>query len=282
MRDSLKHQFLMTPKMAVHHEKSAYHRYNTRSAHYQLRVFSEEENTAWEGPSAVDETFGWLRERELQQYHARKGEEWVKQNSDWDQYNPDEDEFLHPNKSSKPLRGRNGARTYGTTRGRVKNAGYGKKEDDLDTVRVIRKGLGFRMDDPLPKPEVNIKKWAAGLSEASKARKDHAPYIDWKKEAAVFNEDDEEIPLPVKVTDKLLHFGLEFAQRARLVPKKRERMHLFLELPTQEKIRRIELLAMRLSEPSLSSSAYPTDSYLLIAPLFGGSHHATFFFLVTY
>jgi hypothetical protein len=176
----------MTPRMAAAHERNAYHRYNTSKPLYQLKQFSPEANTAWDGPSPYTETFAWLREKEFREYNEKKAKEWAKENPDWNAYDPDKDEFLHPNLDSgwrtKKPRGKiakNAATKY--TPKQVEHKDKDKGEDDADTVRVIRKGmsLGYYTYDPLPKPAKDINKWADGLKEASREKNDHVPIVNW-------------------------------------------------------------------------------------------------------
>ncbi|KAG8788898.1 hypothetical protein FRC15_001413 [Serendipita sp. 397] len=222
-RESLKHVFLMTPEMAIHHERSAYHRHNTSGTHYQLKSFSEEPNTAWDGPSRIDDTFAWLRDKEQMEYNTRREAAWLENNKDWNNYNPDEDEFLHPNKriAGRPYTSRTHRKPRGTKR---------KDIEDNDTVKVIRRGVGYFTHDPVPKPEVDVVAWLKGSNQASGLHESEVTLGDWSRGHASWTPGLEEVPLPMKVTEDLLQFGLEFSQQVGLEPKKTEFMHLFLEV----------------------------------------------------
>ena len=180
IRESLAHLYLLTPAMAEAHERSAYHRLNTSRPLYQLHNFSEEENTGWDGPNPVNETWAWLREQEFKAYNAKKSAEWAKQNPDWNKYNPDEDEFLHPHlrdTTKKPRRKvpKNAATAFDFSKRDKKDQGC-----DLDSIKGIKDGLGFYVYDPLPKPQKDLKKWIKGLKDAS-TTENYAPRINWKE-----------------------------------------------------------------------------------------------------
>ncbi|KAG8832726.1 hypothetical protein FRC17_000822 [Serendipita sp. 399] len=228
--------------MAIHHERSAYHRYNTRVAHYQLKTFPDEPDLAWSGPDRYKDTFAWLRDRERQEHSKKKEAAWLEENKDWNKYNPDEDEFFHPEKRTlsgaypkgkgrmaSGLRGgRKGAQKAATnskSRGARKDA-----DDDMDTIRVIRKGIGFYTHDPVSKPEFDVATWVKGLKEASTSERLLAPNMDWRYTHSSVAPEVEETPLPLETTDELLQFGLKLAREANLDPKKSEFMHLFLEV----------------------------------------------------
>lgn len=170
--------------MAQAHERSAYHRFNTQQPLYQLNVFSEEENTAWDGPNRINDPWAWLREQEFKAYNDKKSAEWAKQNPDWDKYNPDEDEFLHPHlrdTTRKPTRRKlpKNAATKVDPRKQQKK----KKEEDLsdfDSINGIRAGLGFYLHDPLPKPQRDISSWISGLKDAVQDQ-NYAPTVQWNE-----------------------------------------------------------------------------------------------------
>jgi hypothetical protein len=185
IRESLEPAYLLTPATAEWHEKtSAYHRYNTSQPLYQFNNFSEEENTAWEGPNPVNDTWAWLREQEYKAYNEKKSAEWAKQNPDWYKYNPDEDEFLHPHLRDTTKKPRRKVPKNAATR--VDFRKQGKKEnqqEDLDSVKGIRGGLDFYLYDPLPKPERDVRKWVSGLKDASR-NENYAPRINWNQKFA--------------------------------------------------------------------------------------------------
>lgn len=114
-----------------------------------------------------------------------KAQEWAKENPDWNAYDPDKDEFLHPHLDSgwrkKKPRGKvakNAATKY-TPKSPPQQVA--RNDDDADTVRVIRKGMsqGYYTYDPLPKPAKEINKWVEGLREASRKKNELAPVVDW-------------------------------------------------------------------------------------------------------
>jgi hypothetical protein len=186
----------MTPRMAVAHERNAYHRYNTSRPLYQLKQFSPEANTAWDGPSPHTDTFAWLREKEFREYNEQKAKEWAKENPDWNAYDPDKDEFLHPNLDSgwrkKKPRGKI-AKNAATKYMPKQVAPKAVVEDDMDTARVIRKGmsLGYYTYDPLPKPAKDISKWVDGLKEASRKTNELVPVVDWNTPVVAEHEKPE-------------------------------------------------------------------------------------------
>jgi hypothetical protein len=171
--------------MAEAHEKSAYHQHNISRPLYQFNNFSEEENTAWDGPNPVNDTWAWLREQEFKAYNEKKSAEWAKQNPDWNKYNPDEDEFLHPHLRDTTKKPRRKVPKNAATRFEFKKQENKKdQQDDFDSVKGIRGGLGFYLYDPLPKPERNVNKWVAGLKEASR-NEDYAPKVNWDDKFAI-------------------------------------------------------------------------------------------------
>lgn len=167
------------------HERSAYHRWMTKDPLYQFRQPPNEQNAAWDGPSKFYDTFDWLKAQEFKAYNDQKEAQWNKENPDWNKYNPDEDEFLHPNlgtawRNKKPKR--RPPKNY------PKNANAKKNNqddgDDIDSIKVLRKGLGYFVYDPVPKPKYNIENWALGLAKASK-NENYAPSVNWKEKWAL-------------------------------------------------------------------------------------------------
>lgn len=239
--------------MAEQHEENAYHRHNTSQFLYQLKQFSPEPNTAWDGPDPETDTFAWLREKEFREYNERKAAEWAKENPDWNAYDPAKDEFLHPHLDSgwrkKKLRSK--VAKNAATRFIPKQQKEEKKEDDGDTVRVVRKGmaLGCYAYDPLPKPAKDISLWIKGLKGASTKKEELAPNIDWNQKFATNLEKPEgelitevtrggrlltligtELPLSSKTAKALFDFGMARARRVKMNEKKKEEMFLFLEV----------------------------------------------------
>ncbi|PVG04505.1 hypothetical protein CPB86DRAFT_692347 [Serendipita vermifera] len=255
----------MTPLLAKHHESNAYHLSNIKVPHYRLKQFMDEEDMAWEGPSQVDDTFAWLKEQEARAYHEHKEKEFLKQNPGWNDYDPQQDEFLlNPPRLSKsgwPAKRnvqRKGDRGYPPRNSsnrpipaRDQNKKKGRQEnDDLDSVRVMRKGAGMFASEPFPLPQYDFKPWLQGLKAVDK-RQHWTPKIDWNEKFDWTTDDPNNKPLGPKTTAALLQFGKEYATSHSYHGKKKEAMHLFLELPTAEKVQRIETLALKLCDPSL-------------------------------
>ncbi|KIM33952.1 hypothetical protein M408DRAFT_325508 [Serendipita vermifera MAFF 305830] len=251
--------------MAQAHEQLAYHRFNTRQPMYQFNTFAEDDASAWDGPNPVNETWAWLREQEFKAYNDKKNAEWNKQNPGWDKYNPEEDEFLHPHlrdTSKKPSRRKlpKNAATALDTKKRQQQRKKPDDQEDFDSVKGIRAGLGFYLHDPLPKPQRDITPWIASLRDASR-EENYAPRIQWNEKFATEPSQTSEVPLTAQVTSSLLVFGQKYCKYTRMNDKKREAMHLFLELPTAEKVRRIELLALKLCDPGSWNTVIDQPEY---------------------
>lgn len=235
----------MKPEIATAHERSAYHRFNTNDPLYQFKRHPDEQNAAWEGPSKHYDTFDWLRAEEFKTYNDRKQAQWNKENPDWNKYNPEEDEFLHPNlettwRNKKPKR----RAPKNSAKKPVPKKKNQEEEEDMDSLKVLRKGLGYFVYDPVPKPKYDTEKWILDLSEASKSE-DYAPFTSWKERPTSDGIELKrtfrsfggcpinsrvETPLSTKTTDLLLHFGQKYAKYAKLTDKQKEEMHLFLEV----------------------------------------------------
>jgi hypothetical protein len=88
--------------MAEAHERSAYHRFKTSDPLYDItRMDPDESDLAWTGPSPVDQPYDYLKNKERAEYYAEKEKKFLQANPDWDKYDPEKDEFLHPGVSGE-------------------------------------------------------------------------------------------------------------------------------------------------------------------------------------
>lgn len=187
--------------MAEAHERSAYHRFKTSDPLYDFtRMDPDESDLAWTGPSPTDQPYDYLKSKERAEYYAEKEKKFLQANPDWDKYDPEKDEFLHPgvsgetgwsggwgknhgrsDKNGHP-RGMNSGRSG--RGGRLQNASRRAKhvEDegaDMISVKANRKGLGYFTYDPIPKPAHDWVPWIKQLPGPGESQGWDEKCVDW-------------------------------------------------------------------------------------------------------
>ena len=193
----------MRPSMAEAHECSAYHRFKTSDPLYDFtRMDSDESDLAWTGPSPVDQPYDYLKNKERAEYYAEKEKKFLQANPDWDKYDPEKDEFLHPGvsgeagwsggwgkdqgRSGHNDRSRGSRNGRGDRGGRPQYASRGAKpvEDDgadMVSIKANRKGLGHFTYDPIPKPAHNWIPWTKQLPGPGETQGWEERDVDWNE-----------------------------------------------------------------------------------------------------
>jgi hypothetical protein len=191
--------------MAEAHERSAYHRFKTSDPLYDFtRMDPDESDLAWTGPSPVDQPYDHLKSKERAEYYTEKEKKFLQANPDWDKYDPEKDEFLHPGVSGEAGwhggwakkqgqgRGGYGHRVRGARNGRggrgrySQNMGHGAKQvgddgADMISIKANRKGLGYFTYDPIPKPEHDWVPWIKQLPGPGESQGWDEKAVDWNK-----------------------------------------------------------------------------------------------------
>ena len=180
----------------------------------------DESDLAWTGPSPVDQPYDYLRNKERAEYYAEKEKKFLQANPDWDKYDPEKDEFLHPGVSGEagwgggwgknkgrtghngPLRGGRGGRPQNTSRWVKQVEGDGA---DMISIKANRKGLGYFTYDPIPKPLYDWVPWIKQLPGLGEMQGWDEKAVDWDEK---FNLPEDEprrkslfvlaSPIPIK------------------------------------------------------------------------------------
>jgi len=253
--------------MAEAHERSAYHRFKISDPLYDLtRMDPDESDLAWTGPSPVDQPYDYLKSKERAEYYAEKEKKFLQANPDWDKYDPEKDEFLHPGVSGEAgwsggwRKNHGGSEQNGRSRGmksgrggrsgRLQNASRRAKqaEDgaDMISIKANRKGLGYFTYDPIPKPVHDWVPWIKQLPGPEDTQGWDEKAVDWDEK---FNVPEDESrrrspsvvasripikldnlapPLDAKIDANCFTWGQKFANWAHLNAKETEKMFLFL------------------------------------------------------
>lgn len=182
--------------MAEAHERSALHRFRTSDPLYDFtRMDPDESDLAWTGPSPVDQPYDYLKSKERAEYYAEKERRFLQANPDWNNYDPEKDEFLHPGVSGETgwsggwgkNRGRSGYndrfRGVRNSRGdRGGRRGAKQVEDDgadMISIKANRKGLGYFTYDPIPKPVHDWVPWIKRLPGSGDTQGWEEKAVDW-------------------------------------------------------------------------------------------------------
>lgn len=251
--------------MAEAHERSAYHRFKTSDPLYDLtRIDPDESDLAWTGPTPVDQPYDYLKSKERAEYYAEKEKRFLQANPDWDKYDPQKDEFLHPGVSgeagwgggwrknrggSDHISRSRGMKSGRNSRGRHQDASRRVKQVEDDGVDMIsikanRKGLGHFTYDPIPKPLHDWIPWIKQLPGPDDTQGWDEKAVDWDEESnfpedesrrrspfaplVPIKSDDLALPLDAKVDANCFTWGQKFAGWAHLNAKETEKMFLFL------------------------------------------------------
>jgi hypothetical protein len=185
-------------------------------------------------------------------------------NPDWDKYDPEKDEFLHPGVSGEAGwgggwgknnrignhngRSRGPKSGRGRRGGRLQNASRGIEDDgaDMISIKANRKGLGYFTYDPIPKPLHDWVPWIKQLPGPEETQGWEEKAVDWDEKFNLPEDesrrrspfvlaslvpiklDDLAPPLDAKVDANCFTWGQKFAKWSNLNAKEAEKMFLFL------------------------------------------------------
>ncbi len=227
----------------------------------------DESDLAWTGPSPIDQPYDYLKSKERAEYYAEKEKKFLQANPDWDKYDPEKDEFLHPGVSGEAGWGGGWGKNHGKSDkngpSRAMNSGRGGRggrlqtanrrakqvEDDgadMISTKANRKGLGYFTYDPIPKPVHDWVPWINQLPGPEESDGWDEKAVDWDER---FNLPEDETrcrslfvlaslipvnlenlaaPLDAKVDANCFTWGQKFAKWAHLNTKETEKLFLFL------------------------------------------------------